>query len=186
MRRTRSLVIIGAIGLAALAGGLLASQTGGGRAENSQPAHSHRAAGVGQTTITIDPHLGETFAPLPANAASAAPALTAQQAWAQFMSSTTGSGGTAIPSNVTAQLGLLTLPVGPDCGATCSGDIVQHGIAYRSLNQLAYGYSSPGGTCGGSNPVNPAPPVPCTEWIFIDANSGHMIDWTEQLQPATP
>ena len=133
-----------------------------------------------QTTITIDPHDGETFARPPSKAS---PPLTAQQAWAQFIqSSTTGSGGTAIPSTVTAQLGLLTLPIGPDCGATCSGDPVQNGIAYRSLNQLAYGYSWPGGTCGGSNPVNPAPPVPCTEWLFIDANTGHMIDWTEQLQ----
>jgi hypothetical protein len=199
MWRTRSLAIIGAIGLAALAGGLLASQISGGRAENSQPAGSHRAARLEQpaasrarvitasavqTTITIDPHLGETFAPPPANASAL---LTAQQAWAQFIqSSTVGSGGTAIPSTVTAQLGLLTLPIGPDCGATCSGDPVQNGIAYRSLNQLAYGYSWPGGTCGGTNPVNPAPAVPCTEWLFIDANTGHMIDWTEQLQPATP
>jgi len=198
MWRTRSLAIIAAVGLAALAGGLLASQISGGRAENSQP-RSHRATRVGQpaasrarvitasavqTTITIDPHGGATFAPPPANAS---PPLTAQQAWAQFIrSSTVGSGGTAIPSTVTAQLGLFTLPIGPDCGTTCSGDPVQNGIAYRSLNQLAYGYSWPGGTCGGTNPVDPAPAVPCTEWIFIDANTGHMIVWMEQLQPATP
>src|SRR5215470_17405056 len=163
-RRT-SFAIIGAIGLAALAGGLIASQTHGGRAVNSQP-RTYRAARVGQpaasrarvitasavqTTITINPHVGETFAPPPAKASAP---LTAQQAWAQFIqSSTTGSGGTAIPSTVTAQLGLLTLPIGPDCGATCSGDPVQNGIAYRSLNQLAYGYRWPGGTCGGSSPV---------------------------------
>ena len=198
-RRTRSVAIIGAIGLAALAGGLLASQISGGRAENSRP-RSHRAARVGQpaasrarvitasavqTTITIDPHVGTTFAPPPANVS--APALTAQQAWAQFIqSSTVGSGGTAIPSTVTAQLGLFTLPIGPDCGTTCSGDPVQNGIAYTALNQLAYGYSWPAGTCGGSSPVDPAPPVPCTEWLFIDANTGHMIVGTVQLQPATP
>jgi hypothetical protein len=82
MWRTRSLAIIGAVGLAALAGGLLASQISGGRAENSQPARSHRAARGGQpaasrarvitasavqTTITIDPQTGTTFAPPPAN-----------------------------------------------------------------------------------------------------------------------
>jgi len=193
MRQRRRFVIIAAIGLATLAGGLIASQTSGGRAENSQ-LRSHRAAGVEQpaararvitasavrTTIVIDPHYGATFAPPPANVSAS---LTAQQAWAQFIQqSTTGSGGTAIPSTVTAQLGLFTLPIGPDCGATCSGDPVQNGIANRSRNQLAYGYSWPGGTCGGSNPVNPAAPVPCTEWIFIDANTGHMIVWMEQLQ----
>jgi hypothetical protein len=156
-------------------------------ASASQPA-ARRAraitASAVRTTITIDPHLGETFAPPPS---TASPPLTAQQSWAQFIqSSTVSSGGTAIPSTVTAQLGLFTLPIGPDCGATCSGDPVQNGIAYRSLNQLAYGYSWDGGTCGGSNPVNPAPPVPCTEWLFIDANTGHMIVWTVQLQPATP
>src|SRR5215470_8299604 len=195
-RRT-SFAIIGAIGLAALAGGLIASQTHGGRAVNSQP-RTYRAARVGQpaasrarvitasavqSTITIDPHVGETFAPPPAEAS---PPLTAQQAWAQFIqSSTTGSGGTAIPSTVTAQLGLFTLPVGPssECDNDCSNLTIQNGTAYTTLNQLAYGYSWPGGTCGGSNPVNPAPPVPCTEWLFIDANTGHMIVLTEQLQP---
>jgi hypothetical protein len=204
-RRTRSFAFIGVIGLAVLAGGLLVSQISAGRAENSQPARSHRAAPVGQpaasreqvitasavrTTITIDPHLGETFAPPPATASAAsAPALTAQQAYAQFIqSSTTGSGGTAIPSTVTAQLGLLTLPVGPSsgCDNDCSNLTVQNGTAYTALNQLAYGYSLPGGTCGSSNPFDPAPPVPCTDWLFIDANTGHLIDWTEQWLPATP
>lgn len=193
MRPTRSLAIIGAVGLAALAGGLLAFQISGGRAENSQarrhvgqPSASRArviTASAVQTTITIDPHVGTTFAPPPANAT---PSLTAQQAWAQFIqSSSVGSGSTAIPSTVTAQLGLFTLPIGPDCGITCNGDPVQNGIAYRSLNQLAYGYSWSGGTCAGDNPADPAPAVPCTEWIFIDANTGSMIVWTEQLQPAT-
>lgn len=62
-----------------------------------------------QTTITIDPHYGATFAPPPVNVS--APALTAQQAWAQFIQSSTVGSGTAIPSTVTAQLGLFTLPI---------------------------------------------------------------------------
>ncbi len=194
MRQRGKFVIIGAIGLAALAGGLLASQTGGGRAENSQPARSHRAARVEQpaasrarvitasavrTTITLDPHYGATFAPPPANAA---PALTAQQAWAQFIQQASGSSNTAIPSTVTAQLGLFTLPIGPDCGTTCSNDPVQNGIAYTALNQLAYGYSSPGGTCVRGNSVTVLPDVPCTDWVFVDANTGHMIVGMSQPQ----
>jgi hypothetical protein len=196
MRQRRRFVIIGAIVLAALAGSLLAVHARGGRAENSQSALSHRAArgeqpaasgarvttaSAVQTTITINPH-GETFAPPPANAS---PLLTAQQAWAQFIqSSTVGSGGTAIPSGTTAQLGLFTLPVGPSsgCGTTnCNNLIVQNGTAYTTLNQLAYGYSYRS-TCVSGNDIHPLPASPCTQWWFIDANTGHMIVGTEQLQ----
>jgi hypothetical protein len=197
MRRTRSVAIISAVGLAALAGGLLASQTSGGRAENSQPAGSHRAARAGQPvasgarvitasavrttiTITINRDYGATFAPPPVNVS--APALTAQQAWAQFIQQASGSSNTAIPSDVTVQLGLFTLPIGPDCGATCSGDPVQNGIAYTALNQLAYGYSSPGDTCVRGNSANPLPDVKCTDWVFVDANTGHMIVGMSQPQ----
>src|SRR5215467_7987628 len=188
-RRPRSLAIIGSVGLAALAGGLLASQASGGRAGNSQAAHSHRAARAGQpaagraravtasavqTTITLNDY-GATFAPPPA---TASPPLTVQQAWAQFIqSSTVGSGGTAIPSGTTAQLGLFTFAVGPSsgCGRTnCNKLIVQNGTAYSTLNQLAYGYSYRT-TCVGGNFMHPLPPSPCTQWWFIDANTGHMI-----------
>jgi hypothetical protein len=34
--------------------------------------------------------------------------------------------------------------------------------------------------------VNPAPAVPCTDWIFVDADTGHMIAWMEQVQAAGP
>jgi len=193
-RRPRSLAIIGSVGLAALAGGLLASQASGGRAGNSQAAHSHRAARAGQpaagraravtasavqTTITLNDY-GATFAPPPA---TASPPLTVQQAWAQFIqSSAVGSGGTEIPSGTTAQLGLFTLPVGPaaDCGG-CSKLIVQNGTAYSALNQLAYGYSDQS-TCVSGNDIHPLPPSPCTQWWFIDANTGHMIVGMEQFQ----
>ena len=208
MWRTRSLAIIGAIGLAALAGGLLASQISGGHPKNSQPSNQRAAhmrqpaAGHGgqpaasraraltvsalQTTITLNAH-GATFAPPPANVSAAA--LTAQQVWAQFIkSSTEGSGGTAIPSTVTAQLGLFTMPVGlsSECSGTeCSSLTVQNGTVYKALNQLVYGYSW-SDTCASSNPFNPAPPAPCTEWMFFDANTGDMIVGMWQPQPATP
>jgi len=151
-------------------------------ASASQPAPSKdRAitASAVQTTITIDPDYGATFAPPPANAA---PALTAQQAWAQFIQQASGSSNTAIPSTVTVQLGLFTLPIGPNCGATCSGDPVQNGIAYTALNQLAYGYSSPGGSCVRGNSANPGPDVKCTDWVFVDADTGHMIVGMSQPQ----
>jgi hypothetical protein len=171
MRRSRSFAIVGAIGLAALAGGLFAAQT------SSRPAQATTISSV-SNTITINATYGETFAPPPANAA---PALTAQQAWAQFIqTSTVGSGGTAIPSGTTAQLGLFTLPVGPaaDCGG-CSKLIVQNGTAYTALNQLAYGYSYPS-TCVGGNDINPLPATSCTQWIFLDADTGQLIVMTSQ------
>src|SRR5215472_17240253 len=106
MWRRRNLAIVGAIGLAALGGGLFAAQT------SSRPAVANTISSV-SNTIKINAN-GETFAPPPANAA---PALTAQQAWAQFIqSSTVGSGGNAIPSGTTVQLGLFTFAVGPSSG----------------------------------------------------------------------
>jgi len=137
-----------------------------------------------QTTITLNDY-GATFAPPPANAS---PPLTVQQAWAQFIqSSTVGSGGTAIPSGTTAQLGLFTFAVGPSsgCGTTnCNKLIVQNGTAYSALNQLAYGYSYQS-TCVSGNDIHPLPPSPCTQWWFIDANTGHMIVGMEQFRAAS-
>ena len=134
-----------------------------------------------QTTVTLNDY-GATFAPPPANAS---PPLTVQQAWAQFIqSSTVGSGGTAIPSGTTVQLGLFTFAVGPSsgCGTTnCNKLIVQNGTAYSALNQLAYGYSYRS-TCVSGNDMHPLPPSPCTQWWFIDANTGHMIIGMEQFQ----
>jgi hypothetical protein len=161
MRQRRTYVIVAALALAALAG-----VSGCGRAGSSHAVIA-RATPV-SATITIDPAINETFAPPPANAA---PGITAQQAWAQWENAG-GSTNTSIPSNTTVQLGLLTLPVGPDCGAECeNGNIVQNGMVYSALNQLAYGYSSSVCPAGSSLPA-----VQCTRWIFLDANTGKMID----------
>jgi hypothetical protein len=170
MRHRRMLIIVGVIGLAVLTGGLLAAQTGGDRAEAM-------TVSVVSNTITIDPYGGATFAPPPPNAA---PAMTAEQAWAQFMEQS-GSSHTTIPVSVTVQMGLFTLPFGPDCGAECSKLTVQNGIAYTVLNQLAYGYSWPS-TCSYGNDTHPQTDRPCTEWIFLDANTGHRTVWSDQLQ----
>src|SRR5262249_26169114 len=157
-----------------LTAGLFAVQTSSGRAEAI-------TATAMSTTSTIDPHYGATFAPPPTNAASTA-VLTAQQGSAQFTQQASGSSDTAIPSSVTARLGLFTLPVGPDCSATCSNLTAQNGTAYTALNALAYGYSWPGGMCARGNDINPLPDSPCTERIFVDANTGHMIVWMRQYQ----
>jgi hypothetical protein len=84
-------VIMGALGLAVLAASLFAVLTSIGRAEaiTMSPV---------STLITIDAHYGATFAAPPSNAA---PALTAQRAWAQFTQQASGSSNTAIPSSVT-------------------------------------------------------------------------------------
>jgi len=156
MQLRRPFVITGALGLAVLAAALAAVLTSIGHAQAI-------AAPPVTTTITID---GTTFAPPPSNAT---PALTAAQAFA------TWSPGTAIPSQVSVQLGLVTVPVGPDCGAECSNLIVQNGIAYQSLNELAYGFEW--STCPPpSGPNAPTPsPGPSIQWNFIDANTGHQI-----------
>ena len=142
-------------------------------------AATHAAASA---TIAIDAKLGETFAPAPP---SAAPALTAQQAWQRYAHHL-GSRVTTIPAHTTARLGLFTLPVGTadnpaiaagaDKGLTISSD-----EAYSSLNQLAYGYSSH--SCPlyvGGPGMQPPPPTPCIEWLFLDANTGQMIIETWQ------
>jgi hypothetical protein len=127
-------------------------------------------------TITIDPQVGETFAPAPA---SAAPKLTAQQAWARYAREN-GSDHAAIPSVVHVRLGLLTLPVGPANAPGTSNLTISNGEAYTALNELAYGYSSPSG-CVSMNPWVLFPPdARCIEWDFLNANTGTQIDSTWQ------
>jgi hypothetical protein len=96
----RKVVIIGVAALAMVATGLFV----GIRASRS-PA---RTATV-TATITIDPNIGETFAPAPTDAA---PKLTAQQAFARHRQ-LNGRGAIPIPEGVTAELGLLTILAGP-------------------------------------------------------------------------
>jgi hypothetical protein len=151
---------IGALGFAALAAGVSAVWTG------INHAQAIRAMAV-SATITIDPAIKETFGPPPA---SAQPAMTAALAWAQWEQHA-GATNTTIAPNTTVQLGLLTLPVGPYCGAECHGLIVKNRIAYTVLNQLAYGYR-----WSACPPGSTLPAVRCNSWIFLDASTGQMID----------
>jgi hypothetical protein len=121
------------------------------------------------STITIDPNVGETFAPAPP---TAVPTMTAQQAWASYTQVDTSYTSSAIPSDVTVQEGLLTLPLGPTAANSSE--------TYAAQNELVYGYSWH--SCPHStNPmVQTLPPNPCIQWIFLDANTGKEIDDTWQ------
>jgi hypothetical protein len=163
MRSQTRFIIIGAVVIAALAAGFITTRTQPTPVGAETAAKTETAAGVTPLATTIAINSGQTFAPAPAPV-SAAPTMTAQQAWSQWAQQV-GSSNTTIPSDVTVRLGLFTRPL------NASGP---------SQNELAYGYSSHG--CPVLlNPRATLPPSnPCIEWTFLDANSGALIDWTWQ------
>ena len=108
-------------------------------------------------TVIIDPTVGETFTPV----TGVIPALTATQAWSQFL------GQSSVPSDVTVQLGQLTLPLG--AGAP-------NQYMYNGRLVWAYDWHSCPATSLGSLPSG----NPCIEWLFLDANSGQELDNTWQ------
>jgi hypothetical protein len=152
--------VIGAVALAVAVGGFAVWEAVG----PATTSGNTRAAAV-TSTIVLDPYVdGEVFAPPPADAS---PALTAQQAIDIYA----GKRGTKVPPGVTVQLGLFTLPVGPDCGLECeNGNTVSHGKVYSWLNQLVYGLSRWECPAGSKKPA-----WKCREWDFLDANTGKMI-----------
>jgi prepilin-type processing-associated H-X9-DG protein len=150
LRLSGPFVAISALGLAVLAVSVIAVWTSINRVRAID-------AIAATTTITVSV---DTFAPPPADAA---PAMTATQAWLQWA----GGDQTTIPHGTTARLGLLPVLVGPYCGRECHGLIVRHGIAYSSLNRLAYGYSWPAFPHRHSHRMN---------WLFLDASDGQMIN----------
>ena len=156
MRLRGPLVISGALGLAVLAVSVVAVWT------SIDHTKAIRALAV-KTAITLDPGIHETFAPPPANAV---PAMTPQEAVDAFEGK-----HVPIPDFVTVQLGLFTLPVGPDCGPECEhNNIVRGNMVYSWLNKLVWGFS---------RRVCPAesdrPKWQCTQWDFLDANTGEYV-----------
>lgn len=145
---------------ALLAAGLLLTACGATRA---------RPAADLPRTITIDPHVGETFAPPPADAS---PRLSAQQAWAAYTKVDTSYTSPEIPSNVSVRLGLLTLPLGP------SGP--NGAEAYTAHDELVYGFSWHNCPVSRNPRVRKLPPNPCREWNFLDARTAKQIDETWQ------
>jgi len=170
--RRRTLVFAGAA-VAALAVGGIAARVA------LAAARAGSASAVTTPTV-IDPSVGDTFTPAPADAA---PALTAAQAWAQYAQ--VNGGSTTIPSSLSVHLGLVSMPVGPanPNDPDQAGLAVSNGIAYRVLNVLAYGYSSPTGSCPMSrNPLRPGPiGKSCIDWTFVNADTGQLIEETSQI-----
>lgn len=167
MTQLRRRIIGPAIAVAVLGASLLAAGCG-----TSAPGLAHTLSAVTSTT-TIDPQVGETFGPAPSGAT---PALTPQQAWASGTqadaSDEASDSSSAIPANVTPQLGVLTLPLGP---AGPDGAEI-----YSAQDELVYGYSWPSCPASTNPNMQTLPANPCIEWEFIDANTGQEIDDTWQ------
>ncbi len=149
--------IIMASGAAVIAAGLAAAKVSAG-AVNTPGTTPVRK------TIELANNPGEEFAPPPADAA---PKLTVQQALDVY----TGSSNFQIPDGVSVALGLLTRPIGPDCGPSCEkGDTVLNGIAYDVHQRLAYGFMV--NYCPAGSTL---PDWKCQQWLFLDANTGQDI-----------
>jgi len=179
-RRRRTLVYAGAAVIGLVVGGIAAKVAlSSAHAGTASRAHGGTAS-LAPAPIVIDPSVGDTFAPAPAGAA---PALTAAQAWAQY-ARVNGDSAT-IPAGLSAHLGLVSVPVGPanPDDLDQAGLATSNGTAYSALNELAYGYSSPTGSCPMSrNPLNPGPVgKSCIAWTFVDANTGQLIEATSQI-----
>jgi heat shock protein HslJ len=112
-----------------------------------------------RSTISLDPRDGISFAPPPT---TARPSLTAAQALAAFMIVDRPS---RLPADASAWLGVYRWP-GP---------------------QLAWGFAYPA-TCEpagnpGMHTLSPVVPVPCTRWLFLNANTGRMLVDIAQQAP---
>ena len=167
--RLRQAVIIGGFTAAVVAAAIGWAVSAGASGNSGAAPSGYSGAAPVASKITLDNrNPPATFAPPPLPAA--APALTAQQAANAYLAKL-GHSPMNIPSGMSVSVGLLTIPVGPDCGPECeNGNIISNGIAYSALNQLAYGYAI--STCpqGSSRPAEQ-----CTKWLFLDANTGNLI-----------
>jgi hypothetical protein len=112
-------------------------------------------------TIVIDPG-GETFGPAP-DSAWARVGLTPDQVLKRY---TQLGGKLTHPSgNTTVYLGQLT---------------------FNDAKYLVYGFATHDG-CANANPeAPPSPPQGCTEWWFIDAELGALIDQTSSPTSGIP
>jgi len=158
MSISRTYIAAGVIAALLAAGGVAAGLTA------SSPAGPIGGAAPVQSVIILDPNNhGEVFAPPPADAA---PGMTAQEALDAYE-------GKHVPIRgyVTVQLGLYTLPVGPDCGPECEhNNIVRGNMVYSVLNKLVYGFSRRVCPAGSDRPD-----WQCTQWDFIDADTGKFV-----------
>ena len=133
-------------------------------------------------TVVVNVASGSTFAPAPTGAS---PALTAEQAWADYVN--VAGGSTSIPSAANIQLGLVTWPSGPADAPSADSETISNGVAYLALNELAYGYSEPSPCPPQNNIAAPGESSAassssgsCIDWLFVDANTGQQIMETWQ------
>lgn len=144
---------------------------------------SAAASPTSTAAIVIDSQDNETFTPATPDQAAAESGniISASAAYSDF-----SQGDPQIPADTEVQEGYLTLPLGPGAPGQYSAD-----------HQLVYAYSSP--HCGPAlgTPLNIEPqessseqpstaepdaatlsPRDCTQWIFLEAASGEMVDMT--------
>ncbi len=133
---------------------------------------SRPVGAAAQQTIVLNPGQQDTeqFAP---PSPGQQPAMTSDQAIAAFQGQNPGF---TLPSDATAQLGNYT---------AATGD----GSTYRYQNRLAWGFSWH--QCEDALIQNPAPippgtDLPCTRWLFLDANTGQMLESLWQQTAASP
>lgn len=134
--------------------------------------HSTGSAGAGPvlgsgqamqtSTDVIDPSVNEVFSPPTSDQLNEGPRLTVQQAWDDW-AAVLQSANTDIPDTIHPVLGNLNLP-------------------YHADNRLTYGFYGADRPCQGTTAVGvTAPPAGmCIPWLFLDANTGDLIDTTDQ------
>jgi hypothetical protein len=157
----RQLRITGALALGALAVLLAGGCSTTARARIAKPVTA---------IISIAPDVGEVFAPAPAHAK---PALTPEQAWAEYTHHDPHYRKATIPAYVAVHLGLLTLPLGPSGPGGSE--------AYTAHDELVYGFSWHSCPASRNPRVRKLPPNPCIQWNFLSANTGHQIDDTWRM-----
>ncbi len=155
--RSRKLISLVGIAVVALVSVLLA------RSGAANGSGTHRVAGesLPQSVILDPPYNSEQFDPPGPNDM---PALTAEEAIAAFQKADAEFNP---PNDMQVWLGLYTATIG-------NGD-------YRYSKQLAYGLTYH--ECARMQNPNydaEATPPPCTFWLFLDANTGQMLEGVYQ------
>jgi hypothetical protein len=166
-REVTMAVLAATAGLAVIVGGAAAIAGSGttparGVASLNTLGTDGSPAPIVPSAIVIDSSAQEVFGPPSTSQLLSAPALSDQQAWAMYTTSL-GSESTSIPSSEVVLLGSLTLPL-------------------HASGELAYGYSGPPTGCRGpsSRLASSGTSRECVRWVFLDADTGHLIDMTDQ------
>jgi hypothetical protein len=141
-----------------------AASTGAWITRSSSSELTVPAAGTGarvSSTLVLDPPYNQTqFAP---PSETDAPALTAAEALERFREIAPGF---RLPPDIRAQLGRYT-------------------AATRFRDRLAWGFSwhecMTARSSRGRQPFTPPPNDPCTFWLFLDADTGEMLEAFSQL-----